>query len=40
LTLYCTGYGEEEDLARQRCAIALQLVQNAFAQVWARNAAS
>jgi hypothetical protein len=40
LTLYCTGYGEEEDQARQRCAIALQLVQNAIAQVWARKPAS
>lgn len=40
LTLYVTGYGEEEEQARQRGGIALRLVQNAIAQIFARRAAS
>ncbi len=35
LTLYCTGFGEEEEQAWQRWAIALRLVQNAIAQLFA-----
>jgi hypothetical protein len=35
ITLYVLGYGDDEDQARQRWAIALKLVENAIRQVCA-----
>ena len=33
LTVYCTGYGDEEEEAYQRWGITLRLMQNAMAQM-------
>ena len=37
VTLYLTGYGDEEDEARQRWTIGLKLVENAILQLAARG---